>query len=278
VGVAANHFAELVVPFGYFAPQPIAGIAGLITILFQLTLIVSGNLSWLNWITIVLVLPTLDNRWLSWLPFAVPELHVPPTAERIVTTAIAGLVVILSVAPVVNMLSAGQLMNHAFNPLHLVNTYGAFGSITRVRHEIVIEGTSDERLTPNTLWQAYEFKGKPGDVSRVPAQVAPYHLRLDWLMWFAAMSPPEDHPWLTALLTKLLEGDSATLGLLRTNPFPDRPPRYLRARYFQYRFTTPSERRASGRWWSRELVGDYFKPVRLGATAPRTEGQPFERP
>jgi hypothetical protein len=162
------------------------------------------------------------------------------------------------------MLSAGQLMNYSFNPLHLVNTYGAFGSITRDRNEIVIEGTDDETLTPSSVWRAYEFNGKPGDPARRAPQVAPYHLRLDWLMWFAAMSTPSEHPWFAALLTRLLQGDRATLSLLRSNPFPDHPPRHVRAQCYAYRFTTPEERRRTGRWWNRELLGLYYAPVRLG--------------
>jgi hypothetical protein len=266
VGVMFNHVMELAVPFAYFAPQPIAGVAGLLTIAFQLTLIVSGNLSWLNWLTIVLCIPTLDDRWLSWLPITPPALQAPALPQRIGIYAVAALVAVMSVRPILNMLSPRQLMNFSFNPVHLVNTYGAFGSITRTRNEIAIEGTDDAAITPSTTWREYEFKGKPGDPSRMPPQIAPYHLRLDWLMWFAAMSSPSEHPWFTALLVKLLEGDRATLNLLRTNPFPEHPPRYVRALYYEYRFTTPDERRRTGRWWNRELLGEYFSPVALKTT------------
>ena len=124
-------------------------------------------------------------------------------------------------------------------------------------------------LTPRTVWREYEFKGKPGDASRPPPQIAPYHLRLDWLMWFAAMSAPSQHPWFSALLAKLLEGDPATLGLLKTNPFAERPPRYIRAVYYTYRFTTPEERRQTARWWNRERLGLYVAPVSL--TSPGKE-------
>jgi hypothetical protein len=134
---------------------------------------------------------------------------------------------------------------------------------TRARHEIVIEGTSEVVITDGTGWRAYEFKGKPGDTSRLPMQIAPYHLRLDWLMWFAAMSPPSRHPWFTRLLEKLLEGDRSTLALLRTNPFPDGPPRWVRASYYEYRFTSADERQQTGRWWSRREIGPYMAPVTL---------------
>ena len=260
-GVLCNHLTELVLPFAYFAPQPFAAIAGLGTIAFQLVLIASGNLSWLNWMTIVLCIPTLDDRWFAWLPIAAASPEVPKALQRGVTLVVSALVGFLSLRPVSNMISPDQVMNTSFDPLHLVNTYGAFGSVTRERHEIVVEGTSDDAITPHTVWREYEFKGKPGDVSRRAPQIAPYHLRLDWLMWFAAMAAPPQHPWFRALLAKLLEGDPATLGLLGTNPFPDRPPRYVRAVYYTYRFTTPEERQQTGRWWNRERLGLYVAPL-----------------
>jgi hypothetical protein len=262
-GVAFNHVVELGVPFLYFAPQPVAAIGGLLTIAFQLVLIVSGNLSWLNWITIVLCIPTLDDRWWSWLPIAAPSLDVASTMHRVVIAALAVLVVVLSVGPAVNMLSSRQVMNTSFNTIHLVNTYGAFGSITRQRHEIVIEGASDAVIGDATVWRPYEFKGKPGDPSRPPPQIAPYHLRLDWLMWFAAFSTPSQHPWFSSLLVKLLEGDRAVIGLLGTNPFPDSPPRWIRAMYYEYKFTTAEERRRTGQWWTRRPVAVYMPAVTL---------------
>ena len=255
-GVAFNHFAELVVPFGYFAPQPVAAIAGLITVAFQGVLIASGNLSWLNWLTVVLCIPTLDDRFLSWLPLAPPALQEPELVHRAAIYVVAAVVGVLSIAPTLNMLSPSQVMNTSFEPLHLVNTYGAFGSITRTRYEIVIEGSDDGQA-----WREYEFKGKPGDPSRWSPQIAPYHLRLDWLMWFEAFSPRPQSEWFAVLLQRLLEGDGPTLSLLKTNPFPDHAPRFLRARYYSYRFTTVDEHRQTGRWWNRELVSEYVRPV-----------------
>ena len=154
-------------------------------------------------------------------------------------------------------------MNSSFNSLQLVNTYGAFGSVTRERYEVVIEGTDEENPSDATLWREYEFKGKPGDVSRRPSQIAPYHLRIDWLMWFAAMSSARDYPWFPELLRKLLEGDGAVLGLLASNPFPAHPPRWIRAQLYLYTFTTTAEHAATGHWWNRKSAGLYFPAVRL---------------
>lgn len=262
-GVVFNHFAELIVPFAYFLPQPWSGIAGLITILFQLLIMAGGNLSWLNFLTIVIAIPTLDDRFFSrWRARALP-LKPAGVLFRALTVVLVLMVAVLSVNPVRNLLSPGQVMNANFDPLHLVGTYGAFGSITRERNEIVVEGTADSVLTPQTVWREYEFKSKPGDLGELPPQVAPYHLRLDWLMWFAAMDSPDENPWFAALMMRLLQGDAGVLGLLARNPFPAQAPRYVRAEIYRYQFTTPAEREKTGHWWKRELLGSYFPVVSL---------------
>jgi hypothetical protein len=159
------------------------------------------------------------------------------------------------------------MMNFSYNPLHLVGTYGAFGGITRTRYEVVVEGTDEFILSPSTKWREYEFKGKPGDPARRPPQIAPYHLRLDWLMWFAAMSEYYQHPWFLNFMAKLLQADAETVSLLRANPFPNQPPRYIRAQLYEYHFTTPEERKQTGQWWKRRLTGSYFPAVSLQTPA-----------
>jgi hypothetical protein len=228
---------------------------------------VSGNLSWLNWLTIVLAIPALDDRWLRWIP-VVPRTglttgDIPSSSHSRLAYALAILVGVLSIAPVLNLISSQQMMNTSFEPLHLVNTYGAFGSITRQRTEIIVEGTSDDTITDRSIWKDYEFKGKPGDPARRPPVIAPYHLRLDWLMWFASMEDPGAEAWFPSLVEKLLEGDRATLGLLSANPFPDRPPQFVRAELYAYNFTTPEERQRTSLWWKRQLLGLYWPPVSL---------------
>ena len=269
VEVAGNHFAQLIVPFGLFAPQPVAGVAGGIVVITQLWLVVSGNFAWLNWVTIMLAFSAIDDSSLATL-FGAPAHPVwpaPPVWFAGLVIAFSGAVLFMTYWPVRNMLSSHQRMNMSFNSFHLVNTYGAFGSIGRVRREVVIEGTEDERLTPQTLWKEYEFKGKPGAVRRLPRQWAPYHLRLDWLMWFAAISPGYAEPWLRPFLQRLLRNDRPTLRLLRHNPFPDSPPRYVRAQLYQYRFTTLAELRRDRAWWHRTLIGGYVRPMTLPTAA-----------
>jgi hypothetical protein len=177
--------------------------------------------------------------------------------------AATALILVLSYRPARNLMSRHQLMNFSFEPLRLVNAYGAFGGINRERYELVIEGTGDARADANTRWVEYEFKGKPGDPRRRPRQIAPYHLRLDWLMWFAAISSHYAEPWLTVLLAKLLRNERDALKLLRGNPFPSRPPRYMRVLLYRYRYSAWRELRDRGLWWRRELVGEFVRPVRL---------------
>jgi Lipase maturation factor len=261
--VLGNHFAQLVVPWLLFAPQPIATVAGLIIVTTQSWLILSGNFSWLNVVTIVLAFSAFDDAALGRVlpvPGTAPETALP---QAILVIAFTALVIVLSYRPARNLLSSGQLMNSSFDPLHLVNTYGAFGSVTKKRYEVIVEGTADEDPTAASEWREYEFKAKPGDVRRRPPQYAPYHLRLDWLMWFAAFSSPRYHEWFMPLLGRILEGDRATLALLGRNPFPDAPPRVVRAQLWLYRFTTPEERKRTGAWWHRTFVRDYAPAVSL---------------
>ncbi|CAN5135353.1 lipase maturation factor family protein [soil metagenome] len=260
--VLGNHFAQLVVPFFLFAPQPVASIAGAIIVITQSWLVLSGNFSWLNFLTSALAVSAFDDAALGrLLPFVRPALSAE-TWHQLLVAGVAVAVALLSYRPVRNMLSSRQRMNYSFDPFHLVNTYGAFGSVTKERYEVVVEGT-DEAEPTATAWREYEFRGKPGDVRRLPAQFAPYHLRLDWLMWFAAFSSPLHHEWFLPLMTKLLQKDPATLRLLARDPFPAAPPRSVRALLYVYRFASRQERRATGAWWVRSLVGEYVPPLVL---------------
>jgi len=264
LGVLFNHFAELVLPFAYFAPMPISAVAGLVTLFFHGWLFASGNFAFLGFLTMVISLSTIGDAWLKHIVRVPTPALTPPGPVRSSAIFALGIgVALLSLYPVGNMLSPGQEMNASFEPLHLVNTYGAFGSITRPRYEVIVEGTDDAAVTQSTRWREYEFIGKPGDVNHTPPQIAPYHLRLDWLMWFAALSSPQEHPWFISLLGKLLQNDKPVLGLLRYNPFPDKPPKFVRALIYEYHFTTPEERRRTGAVWTRKLAGHYFPVVSL---------------
>jgi hypothetical protein len=144
-------------------------------------------------------------------------------------------------------------MNASFDPLELVNTYGAFGSVGRERMNVVFEGTDSGAPDELALWKPYPYRGLPVDPAGRPPQVAPYQLRLDWQMWFAAMSSPDRYPWTLHLVWKLLHNDPGAVGLFAANPFPERPPRYVRAVLYRYAFADPANK--GGPWWNRDRIG-----------------------
>lgn len=270
--VLGNHFAQLAVPWFLFAPilglwvpgtgpAAVGTVAAGIVIATQCWLIVTGNFAWLNWATVVLAFSALS------VPGAMPGSAVPwvpdgiPLYWVVITSAVGILYVVLSVPVARNLFSRSQLMNAGFNRWQLANAYGAFGTVTKERIEIVIEGTDDADPDVGT-WQEYEFTGKPGDPHRVPRQFAPYHLRLDWLMWFLPLGRSLDD-WFAMLLRRLLEADAATLALLRHDPFRGARPRWVRAVAYRYRFASRAERRAERTVWRRELRGTVMGPVSM---------------
>ena len=267
LGVLFNHLCELICPFFVFGPRLARHISGIALVGFQVFLILSGNLSFLNWLTLVPILACFDDSLLErLLPprlrtmlRARPREEKPARSQAIAAGLLACLVAVLSIAPAANLMSRHQIMNTAHDPLELVNSYGAFGSVGKERNEIIFEGTRDETVGEATQWRPYEFKCKPGDPSRRPCFVAPYHLRLDWQIWFAAMSVPDEEPWTIHLVWKLLHNDPGTLSLLAGNPFPEGPPRYIRARLYRYEFAP----RGSKDWWTRTLLGDWLPVLSL---------------
>ena len=271
--VLFSHFVQVLVPFFFFAPQPYASIAAALTMSQQFWLIISGNYSWLNWLTALLGVAGFSDEILAHgTPLAAPMLHPVPPAFTIVLYVLGAAVVLLSIQPVMNLLSRRQRMNSSYNRYHLVNTYGAFGNVGRERYEIVLEGTSDRILTPATEWKEYAFKGKPGDPQRRPPQIAPYHLRLDWMIWFLPFSVVVTNHgvhvsgyeiWFIRFVRRLLANEPATLALMRNNPFPAQPPAQIRALFYRYHYTTWQQKQATGAWWTRELLGAYLPAVSL---------------
>jgi hypothetical protein len=267
IEVLGNHIAQLVVPFLLFAPQPVGSIAGAVVIITQLWLVLSGNFAWLNWLTIILAFAAVSDRAVQ---AVLPGTGGPPPAYApapawfiVVVLAVSVLLLVLSWWPARNLVARHQLMNASFNRWHLGNAYGAFGSITRQRYEVIVEGSLD-----GTAWREYEFKGKPGDPARMPRQFAPYHLRLDWLMWFLALGARGEN-WFIPLLRKLLQADRPTLRLLRADPFGGAAPKYVRARIFHYRYSTWAEKRKTGLWWIRRPAGVLVQPLTLSEGTPR---------
>lgn len=262
--VVGNHFAQLVVPFFLFAPllslwvdgpapQIIGAVASAIVIATQVWLVVTGNFAWLNWATIVIAFGGIG------LPSVVERDATLPLSWVILTSAVGLLYVVLSVPATRNLFARRQLMNASFNRWQLANAYGAFGTVTKERIELVVEGSASEDAED---WREYEFRGKPGDVRRMPRQFAPYHLRLDWLMWFLPLGRSLDD-WFTVFLFRLLEADAATLALLRVDPFKGEPPRWVRVVSYRYRFATRVEQREQGVRWVRTERREVLGPLGL---------------
>jgi hypothetical protein len=200
LGGAINHFVELVAPFMLLMSRTPRLLGGLIQLGFQGLIIASGNLSFLNYLTIVPAVACFDDGFLQPLFRFSPATLIAVAARRkgdaeagsilrwshlsayVATACIA----YLSVPVVANLLSASQVMNTSFSPFAIVNTYGAFGSVGKVRHEVIVQGSNHSDGT-GPVWEEYQFPCKPGDIARAPCSIAPYHYRMDWLMWFAAM-------------------------------------------------------------------------------------------
>ncbi|BDV31228.1 lipase maturation factor family protein [Microbacterium terricola] len=275
--VLGNHFAQLVVPFflffpilGLWVPGPvpalIGAVAAAIVIATQTWLVLTGNFAWLNWATIVLAFATIGVPGIG-ADAAAPASDPPwmidgmPLPWLIVTAAVALLYVVLSWPALRNLFARRQLMNASFNRWQLANAYGAFGTVTKERIEIVVEATRDPDPDAAT-WHEYGFKGKPGDLTRIPRQFAPYHLRLDWLMWFLPLGTPLEE-WFTPFLAQLLRADPATLRLLRHDPFDGERPRWVRAVSYRYRFATRAEHREGGVVWVRDRRRVVIGPAHL---------------
>uniref|UniRef100_W5M135 Lipase maturation factor n=1 Tax=Lepisosteus oculatus TaxID=7918 RepID=W5M135_LEPOC len=296
-----NHFIELIVPFFIFLGRRMCIIHGVLQILFQVALILSGNLSFLNWLTIVPSIACFDDASLGFFfssrggrakelvttiqaQDASGQKPVPTLGtlvRRVVNISLGLLIAYLSLPVVLNLLSSRQIMNTSFNPLRIVNTYGAFGSITKERTEVVFQGThSPDHAEPTAIWEEYEFKCKPGDLRRRPCLISPYHYRLDWLMWFAAFQTYEQNEWVIHLAGRLLANDSIALSLLAHNPFEGRkPPRWIRGEHFRYKFSDPGGiHAAQGKWWIRKRIGPYFPPVSLAGLRKYFEARHWPHP
>ena len=269
IGVYYNWLAEVVAPLFAFWPRIARHVAGIIMIFLQIILILSGNLSFLNWLTIVPALACFDDGfWIKILPKRLTRKAddaasnaEPSKPMKVTAWVVTVLVGVLSFQPVDNMLSPSQIMNTSFDPLDLVNTYGAFGSVGEERYNVIFEGTEDDDSTDHANWKPYIYKGLPVLLDQRPPQVAPYQLRLDWQMWFAAMSTPDEYPWTYTLIQKLLHNDPLIVSLFKSNPFPNKAPKYIRAVLYRYSFAKPGN--PEHLYWNREQLGMWIPATKL---------------
>jgi hypothetical protein len=272
MGVWFNFLAELVAPLFVFWPRVARHIAGVVIVLFQISIILSGNLSFLNWLTIVPALACFDDGfWSKILPAAlvkrakIAEENAVPSRPMLTTAwVVTALVALLSIQPAFNLISPAQVMNTSYDPFDLVNTYGAFGTVGQERLNVVFEGTEDENPNDSSDWKPYIYRGLPVLLNKRPPQIAPYQLHLDWQMWFASMATPQEYPWTYNLIWKLLHNDPKITSLFASNPFKDKPPKYIRAELYRYSFAKPGN--AKGLWWKREKLGNWIQPLSMNDT------------
>lgn len=274
VSVGFLFFVELGMPFLVLAPRRLRHFAGGAIITLQILIFLTGNFAFFNLLTIALCIFLYeDAKLLRKLPKKISARlagHTPaslsqpaPRLGAALYSTFAGFVLLISAYETVGSLTAihwgpADAVARTIAPFEIINTYGLFANMTTTRPEIVVEGSSD-----GETWLAYEFKYKAGDLSRRPMFIEPHQPRLDWQMWFAALGDYRSDPWTIHFLARLLEGTPEVLALLRKNPFPDSPPRYIRALLYEYHFTSPEEKKATGHWWRRELKGMYVSPLTL---------------
>ncbi len=245
---------ELFIPFLIFAPRRLRLVAIVPLAALQMLILLTGNYAFFNWLALALCLFLLEDRDLRFI--AMPKRI--PRIGRLAATAVFVLVFPLSGYQLLRQFALVPALPNPAEPFGIANNYGLFAVMTKMRPEILIQGSND-----GSHWEDYEFRYKPGDLQRRPPWVAPHQPRLDWQMWFAALGAPGDNPWVVNLMVRLLQGSPEVLRLLARNPFPGARPRYVQALIYDYKFTAAKTRRQTGAWWSRELLGTYLKPVSL---------------
>ena len=259
---------EIIAPFFIWAPRRPRLIAAGLMIFLQLVIALTGNYCFFNLLTLTLCLLLIDDgvvaspRDARMFRTAKPLQDYLSTYSAIivliVTLPINGWLVFTAFKPDAAWPRTLAFAYQHLEPFRIVNGYGLFRVMTKDRREIMVEGSAD-----GIDWLPYEFKWKPGDVNRAPGWCAPHQPRLDWQMWFAALGTPEQNPWFTRLAVCLLKGKLDVARLFAHDPFPNQPPRYIRAILFRYRFTTAKEHRQTGAWWKREELGEYLPTVSL---------------
>ena len=265
--VLVNHIVELVAPWMLLAPTASwRRTGGLIQMIFQAVLISSGNLSFLNWLTIVPAITCLDDSVLcilfsrEWRDMASEAFYFGRCSclRNLVSVLFTVWIGYLSIPVVRNLLSKYQVMNGSFGPLRLINTYGAFGNVDEVRYEFIVSAASSYEGP----WKEYEFKVKPGSVHRSPRFLSPYHYRLDWQFWIASTLQNLSYsPWMYSFLLKVLERNSEVMSLLASDPFlhEEEPPRYIRIDKYRYEFNKRTHGNDKDKaYWKREFVGRVY--------------------
>jgi len=266
---ASTFVIELGLPFLIFCPRRLRFLAAGGFLLLQGCILLTGNYNWFNLQTMALCLVLFDDAALLKivprpLRARLPR-TAPPAPGRVMTFGVRLLALLIVFTSLVQMAvrfggtppAALQSVAELVEPWHIVSGYGLFAVMTTQRDEIVLEGSSD-----GVEWREYEFRYKPGDLARRPPWNIPHQPRLDWQMWFAALEDPRRLRWFWRFLQKLLENEPVVTALLARNPFPHEPPLYLRAQFYDYRYSGRAAK-ARGLWWERRYLGLYAPEVRL---------------
>ena len=278
ISCAVMFAIELAAPFCIPAPRAVRHAGALALAALQVAIALTGNYAFFNLLSLGLCLTCLDDAWWRrlrlWSPRPGADAGpVPSPAPRSKAAALrwfaalsVGVTFFVAVAGVYRGAAASplvQAVEETVGPLRSFNTYGLFAVMTPERPELIFEGSNDRQD-----WREYGFPYKPGNLSRRPRWVAPYQPRLDWQLWFAALGPPDDSPWVGTVCERLLRGDPAVLGLLGANPFPGRPPQFVRVVRYKYEFTDALERARTGNWWRRTPIDFYIPAVSLPQEPP----------
>jgi predicted DCC family thiol-disulfide oxidoreductase YuxK len=268
-GTAAALAIELGTVFFIFLPRRLRAAAAWCVLLLQSLILLTGNYNFFNLLTMLLCIFLFDDAALRRLvprraaSCARNRAPLPGRAATVVATALALLVVPVGLDRIWQTLMRADFpglgqVSRAVSPFLIVNSYGLFAVMTTTRPEIVIEGSAD-----GEVWREYIFRYKPGPLSRSLSWNIPHQPRLDWQMWFAALGSMREDPWIVGLMFRLLEPSASVLALFESNPFEDGPPKYVRARLYDYRFTDRRAHMATGQWWVRRPEGSYFPQVSL---------------
>lgn len=252
------YFFELVVPFLILGTEDMRAVAFFLLVLFQLLIALTGNYAFFNLLSFTLCIPLLNNSVLE--PLIGQFVHHSVESNYNLIThlflqCMGFLIILLNAFQLIHLfypISWISRILYTISPYYISNGYGLFARMTTVRNEIIIEGSND-----GENWQVYEFYWKPGDLKNAPKQVAPYHPRLDWQMWFAALGSYQQNGWFINLLQRLLEGSPGVLKLLKINPFPNKPPKFIRALLYRYHFSDLQTKEKTGKWWVCTFEGNY---------------------
>ncbi len=250
-------FFELFVPLGFLGTDSIRASAAVLSILFQLAILATGNFAFFNLLTIALLMTLIDDRFFPFKATTSPE----PSLFEPVLNAVGAAMLLLNILALVRQIRPVPYLQRYWrfiDPFCLVNHYGLFAWMTTQRNEIILEGSNDEKE-----WKPYQFRYKPQELNCAPKQIAPLHPRLDWQLWFEALSSQPRDAWWQSFITRLLQGSPEVLALLDENPFPERPPRFIRAHLYRYRFNSLKEWWKSGNYWNRTYVATFMKPTTL---------------